>query len=93
MVEQFGRAKRLMLSSKSNLGGFLLSWWFAANADAPASFVDLDHAVTEQALTRSHKYFCDLPWGSRRGMCKANQTACDLAAFAKRNFCAAPHGG
>ena len=80
------------MSSKSNLGSFLLSWWFAANEGAaPTAIFDLDGVVSEAAIFRQHRYFCELPWGSRRGMCKGNQTACELPAFRERNFCVAKH--
>ena len=105
--------RALMLSTKSNLGSFLLSWWFAANTargrsgsapgggteatataaggddDPMPRLVDLDHAVTStNTFSKQGRYFCSLPWGSRCGLCKGNQTSCELAAFAQRSFCA-----
>ena len=113
LVQQFARARTLMLSTKSNLESFLLSWWFAANTargrsgsapgggteatataaggddDPMPRLVDLDHAVTStNTFSKQGRYFCSLPWGSRRGLCKGNQTSCELAAFAQRSFCA-----
>ena len=95
LVAHFSRARTLMLSTKSNLGSFLLSWWFAANVqdanvlDAMPGFVDLDHVVTSTStFSKQRKYFCELQWGSRRGLCKSNQSTCELAAFAQRSFCA-----
>ena len=95
MLGPFGRADRLMLSSKSNLGGYLLSWWAAANrpghaADSlgravPDAFFDLDRVLRKEALPR--RYFCELPWGSRRGLCASGQGACDMPQFAPRSFC------
>ena len=92
LVQLVARARRVVMSSKSNLGSFLLSWWFAANEGAaPTAIFDLDGVVSEAAIFRQHRYFCELPWGSRRGMCKGNQTACELPAFRERNFCVAKH--
>ena len=95
LVSHFSRARTLMLSTKSNLGSFLLSWWFAANVqdanvlDAMPGFVDLDHVVTSTStFSKQRKYFCELQWGSRRGLCKSNQSTCELAAFTQRSFCA-----
>lgn len=87
ILTPFARAERLILSSKSNLGGYLLSWWGAANAGqpAPGALFDLDHALRKEALPR--RYFCDLPWGSRRGLCAPGQNACDMPQFATRSFC------
>lgn len=87
LVQLFSRARALMLSSKSNLGSFLLSWWFAANADQVPELFDLDGIVNEKVLSGQHRYFCELPWGSRRGLCKSNQTACELSYMAQRSFC------
>ena len=82
MLDPFGRADRLILSSKSNLGGYLLSWWAAANAGrtAPVAFHDLDNVLRAESLPR--RYFCELHWGTRRGLCSSDQSACDL----KRNL-------
>ena len=87
LVQRFARARALMVSSKSNLGSFLLSSWFAANGDAMPTLVDLDGVVTESAIAHQHRYFCELPWGSRRGLCRSNQTACDLPHMVQRAFC------
>ena len=95
LVQRFARARALMVSSKSNLGSFLLSSWFAANGDAMPTLVDLDGVVTESAIAHQHRYFCELPWGSRRGLCRSNQTACDLPHMVQRAFCRGTrtHGG
>ena len=87
MLAPFARAERLILSSKSNLGGYLLSWWAAANKGrtAPLAFHDLDHALRTEALPR--RYFCELPWGTRRGLCSSGQSACDLKRNLESNFC------
>ena len=88
LMQQFTRARTIILSTKSNLGSFLLSYWFAANNDETPGFVDLDKVVTSTAtFSRQGRYFCVLPWGSRRGLCKSNQTTCDLPGFAQRAFC------
>ena len=89
MLSPFANSDRLVLSSKSNLGGYLLSWWGAANAGqaAPRALFDLDHVLRREALPR--RYFCDLPWGTRRGLCAAGQSACDMPQFAARSFCRA----
>ena len=89
VLDAFARADRLMLSSKSNLGGYILSWWGAANPSklAPDALFDLDKALRRETLPR--RYFCELPWGSRHGLCASGQSACDMPQFAGRSFCAA----
>lgn len=84
LMASFGCADALMLSSRSNMGSFLLSWWPGAQptthraAAAELQFVDLDAKVKPRQLSRG-RYFCSLMWGSRRGMCEANRTEQVLA--------------
>ena len=87
LVRLFSRAKFLAISSRSNIGSFLLSWWSAANGDAIPSFVDLDNGITPDTLASQGRYFCSLPWGSRRGLCRGKQMMCDLPHLASRSFC------
>ena len=72
-------------------GGTGATAWVAAGGDDDPMprLVDLDHAVTStNTFSKQGRYFCSLPWGSRCGLCKGNQTSCELAAFAQRSFCA-----
>jgi len=87
MLSPFGRADRLMLSTKSNVGVFLLSWWSAANGGraAPTAVCDLDGILHQESLPS--RYFCELQWGIRHGMCSGPQSTCDLPQMAKRTFC------
>ena len=84
MVQRFATSDRLILSSKSNLGGYLLSSWGAFNQLMP-TFTDLDAAVRWNALPR--RYFCELPWGSRHGLCTTSQSTCDVPQNAQRTYC------
>ena len=91
MVTRFGRADGLMVSSKSNLGGFLISAWGALNPN-PArgmaivpGLVDLDGALRREAMPR--RYFCELPWGSRHGLCFSAQSTCDVPRNAQSSLC------
>lgn len=59
-LPRFANAQRLMVSSKSNFGGFLLSSWGAANEGRVPLFFDLDNVLRREAMPR--RYFCDLPW-------------------------------
>lgn len=74
LARRFSAAKLLMLGSRSNLGTWALSWWPAANGDSDPSFVDLDARVWGPQFSKHGKYFCTLHWGSRRGLCKSNET-------------------
>lgn len=57
-----------MLSSRSNVGVFLLSWWGAAHGGAlPSSYFDLDRDTTWWRMP--WRYFCSLAAGSRGGSC------------------------
>lgn len=88
MTQRFARANALMLSTKSNLGGFLLSYWGAANPTRKLrGLVDLDGALRREALPR--RYFCELQWGSRHGLCASGQTMCDNPRNAHTTFCKA----
>lgn len=78
---QFAAAKFMMVGSRSNLGTFLLSWWAAPNGDARANFADLDNRVWAPQMYRNGKYFCSLHWGSRRGICRSNET---MSVFMRR---------
>jgi len=62
-----------MVSTKSNMGSFMVTWWGAHNGDSTPSLVDMDGKVHHGQLHRG-KHFCALNWGSRRGMCESNQT-------------------
>ena len=84
MVQRFGTADRLILSTKSNLGGYLLSSWGAFNKILP-TFTDLDAAMRWNALPL--RYFCELPWGSRHGLCTTSQSTCDVPQNAQRTYC------
>ena len=93
MARRFSQASQLLLSSKSNLGGFLLSSWGAAHSDGMSSVggllkvavYDLDRMLKPNELPE--KYFCELEWGSRHGMCRPAESACDQTQFRERNFC------
>lgn len=86
LVRRFARARALAFNSRSNVGTFLLSWWFAANGDTTPPFVDLDGDL-EDDLERESRYFCDLSWGTRRGLCWGNQKSCDLPEQRRLFFC------
>lgn len=73
LADGFGRADALLLSSKSNMGSFLMTWWGAANGDALPNVVDMDGKLHRGQMAKG-KYFCCLAWGSRRGVCEANRT-------------------
>ena len=64
LPHRFAASSSLLINSKSNMGGFLLSFWFAANDDRRPHFVDMDEAVDDATLD-SNRYFCKLQWGSR----------------------------
>lgn len=73
LADGFARSSALMLSTKSNMGGFLLSWWAAANDGRVPPLLDMDAKVKAAQLHRG-RYFCALQWGARRGMCESNCT-------------------
>ena len=73
LADGFARSSALMVSTKSNMGGFLLSWWAAANADGVPRLLDMDDK-TKAAQLRRGRYFCALPWGARHGLCESNRT-------------------
>ena len=74
LKQAFARARMLMVSTRSNVGSHLLSCWGAANADAAPRFVDLDGDSSNiSALMINGKYFCDLAYGSRCGMCNTSE--------------------
>ena len=89
LKQSFSHARTLMVSTKSNLGSHLLSSWAASNADAAPGLIDLDNVVSAEAIkTRpGGKYFCELPWGSRRGLCRSSEATCDLPHMQGRSFC------
>ena len=89
LKQLFSHSRRLMLSTKSNLGSHLLSSWAAANGDAAPALVDLDGSIRAGGIHvgPGGRYFCELPWGSRRGLCKATEKTCDLPHMAHRTFC------
>ena len=68
LVVSFSRAGRLLVSLRSNMGGYLLASWSGLNGrSTPPPFVDLDGRVKDDAL--GDRYFCSLRWGSRAGLC------------------------
>ena len=71
LVEQFSRARLLLLSSRSNVGTFLAGWWGAMHC-VPPSFADLDGAIAPGAFVSGH-FFCEMAWGSRKGLCSIEQ--------------------
>ena len=73
LMSQFACAEKLMLSSRSNMGSFLISWWPAANQGRIPSVKDLDGKLHHGQMARG-RHFCSLQWGSRRGMCESNHT-------------------
>ena len=82
--------RRLLVSSRSNLGGWLVSAWGGANHDgagrgggAVPPVFDMEEAnltrITAARLAPPDgRYFCDLAWGSRKGLCRSNESVCDL---------------
>ena len=68
LVDAFARSDHLILSTKSNIGAFLLAWWPAANGDRMANFTDMDGGLKPTDLT-AERTMCALTWGSRRGVC------------------------
>ena len=73
LAADFASSRAMMISSKSNMGSFMLSYWGAANHDAVPTFIDMDGKVQRGQLLRG-RHFCALSWGSRRGMCDTNRT-------------------
>ena len=83
LVEGFSRAAALIIGSGSNLGGFMLSAWPAANADAVPRFIDTDRRLTRESLVGGSagpgredepaRHFCRLEFGSRAGLCTAHE--------------------
>ena len=73
LADAFARASTLLLSTKSNMGSFLLSWWGAPNGDLVPQVVDMDGKTKVTQLQRG-RYFCALQWGARHGMCESNHT-------------------
>ena len=69
----FAHTHSLLLSSKSNMGAFFLSYWGAANGEQCPSFIDME-AKTHLAQLKRGRHFCALAWGSRHGMCESNRT-------------------
>ena len=83
-IERFVHASALVVSLRSNMGGFILSSWSAANADGVPPFVDVDGRVRPKHLAAGARYFCALNWGSRAGLCQAGER------FSYEAACAAP---
>jgi hypothetical protein len=93
LIEAYKHASTLLLSTRSNIGSHLLASWAAANADAVPKLVDLDAGLKSSIRAGpGGRFFCDLAWGSRRGMCKVSETTCDLPSMTKRSFCSAKEG-
>lgn len=69
LVDGFVRARSLVVSLGSNLGGFLLTAWAAHNHDATPPFLDVDGRVLHRHVAQRRLYFCELQWGSRHGLC------------------------
>lgn len=93
LAASFSRASALMLSTKSNMGSFMLTYWGAANGDVGPPLVDMDGKVHKGQLARG-KHFCALNWGSRHGMCDSNRTtvfASSTAGGASTASSARPH--
>ena len=86
LAAHFALSDRLMLSSMSNMGVYMLAWWAAANNDSIPILFDLDGRVTEQKL-RNGQFFCSLAWGAKHGLCSASQSACSLPWNLHREFC------
>ena len=73
LADSFAHASSLMISTKSNMGSFLLTWWGASNGGGAPLLVDMDAKVTKGQFQKG-KHFCALAWGSRHGMCESNRT-------------------
>ena len=100
LVLEFGRAAALVVSLRSNMGGFLFSWRGGEPSAAPLGalggargapplvppFVDVDGVLRPTHLANGSKYFCSLRWGSRAGLCHASE------AFSREESCPPPHG-
>lgn len=86
LAAHFAASDRVMLSSMSNMGVFMLTWWAAANNDTFPVLLDLEGRVTTPKLQKGF-YFCSMPWGAKHGLCKGSQTACSLSWNARRQFC------
>lgn len=73
----FARARALVLSTKSNVGTYALSWYPAANQGRlPRALVDMDGAVSLRGLRGGELYFCQLQWGARCGLCEQWWNSC-----------------
>lgn len=79
-VAAFGRARVLILSTGSNMGGFMLSAWGAVNGDETPQFLDVDGRLHQSHLARGGLYFCELQWGSRHGLCTGPDYSVKLGA-------------
>ncbi|KAL1506941.1 hypothetical protein AB1Y20_007805 [Prymnesium parvum] len=79
LVDGFSRAARLMVNTRSNVGTFLLTWWPAANRGRMPYFVDMDGSVAPGSLT-PNRVWCDLPYGSRHGLCEGGAPPLSEAA-------------
>ena len=87
LAAHFALSDRLMLSSMSNMGVYMLAWWAAANNDSIPILLDLDGRVTQQKL-RNGQFFCSMAWGAKHGLCSAgHSTACSLPWNLHRQFC------
>lgn len=86
LAAHFAASDRVMLSSMSNMGVYMLTWWAAANNDTFPTLLDLEGRVTTSKLQRGF-FFCSMPWGVKHGLCGAGQTACSQPWNAHRQFC------
>lgn len=68
LINHFSHAERLMLSTRSNVGAFLLAWWPAANGNRMPSILDMDGSINS-SMMHPDRIYCDLPYGSRHGWC------------------------
>ena len=86
LVEDFQHADALILSLASNVGGYLLSSWPAANGDALPLFIDTDGQLKVEDVSDG-RWFCKLDFGSRAGLCSTRErfdarVACSREALA-----------
>lgn len=100
LVNRFSQASALLVSTKSNMGGFLLTSYSALNNDKPPrAVVDMDGALhhswkwsaSDALLPRS--YFCALAWGPRYGFCDGQSRLVQTCAGRPWNVSAGVSGG
>ena len=74
LVQSFAQASALVLSLRSNMGGFLFSSWAWSAATPLPPYIDVDARVFSRDLEFGSRYFCSLKWGSRAGLCTTMET-------------------